>query len=316
MSRVGISQSPSGMTGMTGAVPGQTKRPKAVSIHAPDLYLARNRHSFLPQDTLPRPFVTETSFPRESSAPGPLRPVDTISSWRPALAPALQPFSRQWPSSGSPLNHSPSSSLQESDSLPRPNSSPYIQQPHFYSLSSAPPSIPTTAPFSQPFDTTFAQEPDLWTQSHLSFANTDWNIVSADHSVPYPDIDVAVNNLGYGMTPTFTSISDSASNEPQSFAPSPLVPSPPNSLGSASTSSPPTSQGDEVLGRVGSSRVEKRRLNTLAARRCRQRRVDRMQTLEDELESVKRERDELRLRVSKMEGETEALKGLLTRKSK
>jgi len=41
-----------------------------------------------------------------------------------------------------------------------------------------------------------------------------------------------------------------------------------------------------------------------------------MQTLEDELESVKRERDELRLRVSKMEGETEALKGLLTRKNK
>ncbi|CAI7668624.1 unnamed protein product [Penicillium pancosmium] len=302
MSRVGISQSASGMTGMTGAVPGQTERPEAVSIHAPDLYLARNR----------RP-----------------QPVDTISSWRPALAPALQPFTRQWPSSGSPLNHSPSSSLQESDSLPRPNSSPYLQQPHLYSLSSAPPSIPTTAPFSQPFDTTFAQESDLWTQSHLSFANTDWNIVSADHSVPYPDIDVAVNNLGYGMTPTFTSISDSASNDPQSFAPSPLVPSPPNSLdgqshqspvsqipGSVSTSSPPTSQGDEVLGRVSSSRVEKRRLNTLAARRCRQRRADRMQTLEDELESVKRERDELRLRVSKMEGETEALKGLLTRKSK
>ncbi|CAI7610192.1 unnamed protein product [Penicillium manginii] len=203
-------------------------------------------------------------------------------------------------------------------------------QQHFYSLSSVPPSIPTTAPFSQPFDTTtFAQESDLWTQPHLSFANTDWDIVSADHSVPYPDIDVAVNDLGYGMTPTFASISDSASNDPQSFAPSPLVPSPPNSLdgqsqhspvsqipGSASTSSPPTSQGDEVLGRVGSARVEKRRLNTLAARRCRQRRADRMKTLEDELESVKRERDELRLRVSKMEGETEALKGLLTRKSK
>lgn len=40
-----------------------------------------------------------------------------------------------------------------------------------------------------------------------------------------------------------------------------------------------------------------------------------MQTLEDELERVKKERDELRLQVSKMEGETEALKGLLTRKS-
>lgn len=83
-----------------------------------------------------------------------------------------------------------------------------------------------------------------------------------------------------------------------------------------SFSSPAMSQGEEALGRVESSRVEKRRLNTLAARRCRQRRVDRMKSLEDELESVRRERDELRLRVSKLEGETEALKGLLTQKSK
>lgn len=65
-----------------------------------------------------------------------------------------------------------------------------------------------------------------------------------------------------------------------------------------------------------SSRVEKRRLNTLAARRCRQRRADRMQGLEAELEAVRKERDELKLRVSKLEGETEALKMLLSRKSK
>lgn len=83
-----------------------------------------------------------------------------------------------------------------------------------------------------------------------------------------------------------------------------------------SLSSPATSQGEEALGRVESSRVEKRRLNTLAAQRCRQRRIDRMKSLEDELESVRRERDELRLRVSKLEGETEALKGLLSQRSK
>lgn len=146
----------------------------------------------------------------------------------------------------------------------------------------------------------------------------------------YPDVDVAVNDLEYGMTSsTFTSISDTTTNDLQGYAPS-LVPSPPHSQadgqshhsptsqipGSVSTSSPATSQGDDILGQSSSSRVEKRRLNTLAARRCRQRRVDRMKTLEDELEKVRKERDELRLRVSKMEGETEALKGLLTRKSK
>lgn len=85
---------------------------------------------------------------------------------------------------------------------------------------------------------------------------------------------------------------------------------------STSFSSPATSNGDDALSRVDSSRVEKRKLNTLAARRCRQRRMDRMKDLEAELEKVRKERDDLRLRCSKLEGETDALKGLLTRKSK
>lgn len=59
--------------------------------------------------------------------------------------------------------------------------------------------------------------------------------------------------------------------------------------------------------------MEKRKLNTLAARRCRQRRVDRMKDLEAELETVRRERDELRLQVSKLQGETDALRGLIRR---
>ena len=84
---------------------------------------------------------------------------------------------------------------------------------------------------------------------------------------------------------------------------------------STSLSSPATSQ-DDALSRVDSSRVEKRKLNTLAARRCRQRRVDRMKELEAELEKVRKERDDWRLKCSKLEGETDALKGLLTRKSK
>lgn len=273
----------------------------------------------------------QSSFSNQSRVPGPLRPVQTISSWRPALAPAPQPFSRQHSPSGSLLNHSPSSSLQELDCLPRRNFSPYLlnHQPS-YPISSAPSYIPTTAPLSQSLEP-FGQESDLWTQSHLSFADTDWNLVSAHDSIPYPDIDVAINDLDYSITSTFTSISDSATNDPQSFAPSPLVPGSVNSQdgqshpsptsqipGSASGSlpSPTTSQGDDGFGRVDSSRVEKRRLNTLAARRCRQRRADRMKTLEDELEKIRKERDELRLQVSKMEGETEALKGLLNRKSK
>lgn len=61
--------------------------------------------------------------------------------------------------------------------------------------------------------------------------------------------------------------------------------------------------------------MQKRKLNTLAARRCRQRRVDRMKELEDELAQVRKERDDWRLQCSKLEGETNALKSLLSRKS-
>ncbi|OJK04006.1 hypothetical protein ASPACDRAFT_1852922 [Aspergillus aculeatus ATCC 16872] len=62
------------------------------------------------------------------------------------------------------------------------------------------------------------------------------------------------------------------------------------------------------------SKVSKRQLNTLAARRYRQRKLDRVNELEAELAAVKRERDELRMRVSKLEGETEALRGMVGKK--
>ncbi|KAJ5746316.1 bZIP transcription factor bZIP-1 [Penicillium odoratum] len=141
---------------------------------------------------------------------------------------------------------------------------------------------------------------------------------------------MSVNDPGYGVASAYPSLSDSGSIESYALPNSSFVSSSANSqdghshaspasqiLGSVATSqsSPATSQSDAVLGRVESSRVEKRRLNTLAARRCRQRRVDQTKNLEEELERMRKERDELRLKVSKLEGETEALKGLLARKS-
>jgi hypothetical protein len=61
--------------------------------------------------------------------------------------------------------------------------------------------------------------------------------------------------------------------------------------------------------------VEKRKLNTLAARRYRQKRVDQMSSLESALKEVERERDALKVRVAKLEGETEILKQLLSKKN-
>ncbi|OQE13769.1 hypothetical protein PENFLA_c043G03705 [Penicillium flavigenum] len=83
-----------------------------------------------------------------------------------------------------------------------------------------------------------------------------------------------------------------------------------NSTASPTTSSSASSSPSESS-KDSSDRASKTRLNTLAARRYRQRRVDRTHELEAELDAIKKERDALKIRVSKLEGETNALKGLL-----
>ncbi|KAK6598793.1 bZIP transcription factor [Botrytis cinerea] len=52
-----------------------------------------------------------------------------------------------------------------------------------------------------------------------------------------------------------------------------------------------------------------------AARRYRQKRVDQMSSLEAALKEVERERDALKVRVAKLEGETDILKSLLSKKN-
>lgn len=59
---------------------------------------------------------------------------------------------------------------------------------------------------------------------------------------------------------------------------------------------------------------EKRRRNTMAARRFRQRKQDHVEDLESQLAKVSKERDDLRLQVAKWEGEVMALRKLLEMK--
>lgn len=59
------------------------------------------------------------------------------------------------------------------------------------------------------------------------------------------------------------------------------------------------------------ARIEKRKLNTLSARRYRQRRLDRMSELEAELREAQSERDALKVRVAELEGETKVLREML-----
>lgn len=65
---------------------------------------------------------------------------------------------------------------------------------------------------------------------------------------------------------------------------------------------------------LGTSRVRKRQLNTLAARRYRQKRVDQVSELEAALKESEREKDALKVRVARLEGEVEILRDLVGRR--
>ncbi|KAL4886831.1 hypothetical protein BJY04DRAFT_42373 [Aspergillus karnatakaensis] len=124
---------------------------------------------------------------------------------------------------------------------------------------------------------------------------------------PDPPFDHSnTNKQSHHPTPLTTTISPQPTKK---SSPAYLMPS-------ATTTLPtPSPASRESSPKETPSRVSKRQLNTMAARRYRQRRLDRMTQLEEELEAVKRERDELRMKVSKLEGETDALKSMLKEKS-
>ncbi|TLS21133.1 uncharacterized protein PpBr36_10581 [Pyricularia pennisetigena] len=80
--------------------------------------------------------------------------------------------------------------------------------------------------------------------------------------------------------------------------------------------SSPLSRGlsspEEASQQESESVVRKRERNTAAARRYRQKRLDRIKELEDELSKVTADRDELRLKLARQEAETATLRDLLT----
>ncbi|PMD38126.1 hypothetical protein L207DRAFT_585041 [Hyaloscypha variabilis F] len=60
-----------------------------------------------------------------------------------------------------------------------------------------------------------------------------------------------------------------------------------------------------------SSRIQKRKVNPLAARLYRQKQVDHLHDLERKLKKVRAERDALKVKAARLEGEVEALRGLV-----
>jgi len=104
----------------------------------------------------------------------------------------------------------------------------------------------------------------------------------------------------------------SNSNSPQNFIVSPsLQGSIPTGTSPRASVSPESSSSKTDN---PSSRIEKRTRNTLAARRYRQKRVDQVSSLESALKKSESEKEDLKVRVARLEGELEAMKNLMKSK--
>ncbi|KAK0748964.1 hypothetical protein B0T18DRAFT_405520 [Schizothecium vesticola] len=77
---------------------------------------------------------------------------------------------------------------------------------------------------------------------------------------------------------------------------------------------PPASEAARRSASPDPDTVVKRQRNNVAAKKYRQKKIDRIQELEDVVDEVKRERDELRIRLARQEAETEALREMLKMK--
>jgi len=77
---------------------------------------------------------------------------------------------------------------------------------------------------------------------------------------------------------------------------------------------PPASEAARRSASPDPDTVVKRQRNNVAAKKYRQKKIDRIQELEDVVDEVKRERDELKIRLARQEAETEALREMLKMK--
>lgn len=81
--------------------------------------------------------------------------------------------------------------------------------------------------------------------------------------------------------------------------------------------SSPASEGrDSDIATPHADKVLRRQRNTIAARKYRQKKVDRIEQLEKMLEEMTRDRDDLRIRLARQEAETEALKSIMRTETK
>ncbi|KAL2829080.1 hypothetical protein BJY01DRAFT_126910 [Aspergillus pseudoustus] len=143
-------------------------------------------------------------------------------------------------------------------------------------------------------------------------------------SPPLPPRDSSVEDQSVrshaGAGPVYgfpVSLSLVPTNGPEEHVPSAAQPPPRVAVGSrqhmARAEGAATERQQRVTGTPDStpSHSRRRQQNTLAARRSRKKHSDRVKELEAKIEATRQERDELRMRVSRLEGEAAALQGQL-----
>ncbi|KAK2021950.1 hypothetical protein LX32DRAFT_603747 [Colletotrichum zoysiae] len=150
-----------------------------------------------------------------------------------------------------------------------------------------------------------------------------------DNSIgqPFPFIDTSPptlfdtfpdNFLSVQLDPTFGSSDSSNSNSPNQ--PPPLDMSVyatvPSGAPPSHRSSPNSDGRESEVATPHADKILRRQRNTIAARKYRQKKVDRIDELESLLKEMTRERDDLRIRLARQEAETEALKRIMERDAK
>lgn len=107
-------------------------------------------------------------------------------------------------------------------------------------------------------------------------------------------------------------ISTSHTTDLLDFPPTTTGASPPSTSSTPSNASNPRSgSGGFRQPKEEDDAAAKRHRNTLAARKYRQKRLDRIKELEEALDEVTRERDDLRIKFARQEAQNEALKSMM-----
>jgi len=142
--------------------------------------------------------------------------------------------------------------------------------------------------------------------SQLSGPHTSQSIPALDNTTqPISENESSIFFNTFELAPSPPTNAHSHSQSPS------LSTTPPSSTASSSSPKDHSSTPKSSLSHANPDKIKKRTLNTVAARRYRQKKVDQVVGLEAALQESEAEKDELRLRVARLEAEVDVLRGLV-----